>query len=182
MQTKVDKQGILDVIEKYNEAEYPKRNRIKICHGHGCKYASDFRITDSIIAELRELFEGVSSPSMERDALKKSVAFLERESGKVVGTQHDKPSLSFIAGGRFGQMDCVDEALNSTSYLVILNRLGLIKFHDIKAPVWKGGFFKWTHYAALIEDKETRIRWAIDSGVRENGKEPLIIEYERWYE
>jgi hypothetical protein len=65
--------------------------------------------------------------------------------------------------------------------MILMYRAGLIKFHSIKAPSWKGGLFKWTHYCAVIMDETTGVNWAVDSGVGQNGIAPLIIEYNRWY-
>ncbi len=181
-QINIDRSNIQEHYSKYNKAEYPKGRTVTVCSGHGCTYAESFTFDYKFLGELKSHFNSVKNASEERNVLKKVIALIEQNVGTATGTDKDRASLGVFGAGNRTQLDCVDEATNTTSYLLVLNRLGVIKYHDIKAPNWKGGLFKWTHYAAVIEDKSTKVLWAIDSGVGDNGKPPLIVEYSKWYE
>jgi len=78
-------------------------------------------------------------------------------------------------------MDCVDEATNTTSYLSVLAANGLLRHHEVLRPMAKDAPLRWTHYFAVIRDKTTGQRWAVDSFMRPNGQEPIIMEAEKWY-
>ena len=67
-----------------------------------------------------------------------------------------------------------DEATNTTSYLSVLATYGLIKHHEVQQPMAKGGIGRWTHYFAIIRDKTSGQRWAIDSSMRVSGREPIF--------
>lgn len=177
----VDENNIRNHISKYNKAQYPSRRTVYVCSGHGCSTIHEFTFDYKFLEELKTLFVGVLTPNEERIALKKAIAVIEKNVGKATGTENDRASLGVFGAGDPSQMDCVDEATNSTSYLIILNKIGVLKFHDIMAPNWKGGLFKWTHYAAVIKDRQTGVLFAIDSGVGNNGEPPLIKPYSKWY-
>lgn len=180
--TKIDENGIRDHMKNYNLAKYPRSKTAFVCSAYGCKSMHNFEFDADLITYLRTLFNNVSSPSEERKAIKLAITKIEQVAGPATGTATDEPMMGFSGNGNPSQMDCVDEATNSTSYLIIMHRLGLINYHDINTPNWKGGLFKWTHYAAVITDRDTKVKWAIDSGVGKNGDPPLIIEFDKWYE
>jgi len=177
----VDTPNIEYHISKYNKAKYPTGRTVYVCSGHGCSTIHEFTFDLKFLEQLKLMFVGVLTPNEERAALRKTIAVIEQNVGTATGTDKDRASLGAFGAGDPSQMDCVDEATNSTSYLIILNKIGALKFHDIMAPNWKGGLFKWTHYAAVIKDRQTGVLFAIDSGVGNNGEPPLIKPYSKWY-
>lgn len=179
--TRIEISAIEEVMEKYNNAKMPKGETVTVCSGYGCTVEHQYKFEPRLWDGLKSFFVGIKTPAEERRAIALAIGFCEQVIGQKTGTQGDWPSMDVSGNGDPGQMDCVDEALNSTSYLILMYRAGLIKFHSIKAPSWKGGLFKWTHYCAVIADETTGVNWAIDSGVGQNGIAPLVIEYNRWY-
>jgi hypothetical protein len=181
--THVDKDGIRSFMEGYQNSRYPINKVAFVCSGYGCQYVSKFEFPNLLISQLNDLFAGVNNPEDERKQLAKAIGLIERTAGPVAGTSRDRPSMDFGGSGDSSQLDCSDEALNTTSYMVIMYKMGLIKFHSIERPDWKGiPPFKWTHQTAVITDETTNVRWAVDSGTGRNGAVPTIIEYNDWYE
>lgn len=177
-----DFDGINAHFGKYGAAR-PRGTRATVCSGYGCKTQQKFVFTDAFVSAMRKLYAdlGVSDGFSERQFLKKAIAAMERESMITLGLQHDRPSIDLFGNLDPGQLDCVDEATNSTSFMLILNDAGLIKYHRILAPIWKGGFTRWTHYAALVEERKSKVQYAIDSGVTKQGGEPYIVEEGKFY-
>jgi hypothetical protein len=64
--------------------------------------------------------------------------------------------------GRRQQQDCVDEANNTTSYLLVLTHHVLIQHHLVERPFAKDSLSHWTHWAALIKEKGSGEEFAID--------------------
>lgn len=175
---KADIKAVYDLYEAF----YPSFPKFYICSGHGCKYVNEVTLSSEMKSQLSLLFKDIDSAENERIAIANAISYLETVIGNLTGTHIDKKSLGVLSGGSHGNMDCVDEALNSTTYLLLLEELKLLKYHESKKPDWKGGIFKWTHYAATFIDKETNVLWALDSGVEDNGGLPLIITWEKFYE
>jgi hypothetical protein len=95
---------------------------------------------------------------------------MERRVAPTTGTATDRPSMDFSGSGDKTQQDCVDEATNTTSYLLVLERHGLIQRHVVERPFAKDDFGKWTHWAALIRERERGELFAIDSSGSVNGR------------
>ncbi len=56
----------------------------------------------------------------------------------------------------------------------MLDRHGLLKHHTVERPFAKDSISRWTHWAALIEEKGTGARYAIDSSSGPNGDNPTV--------
>ena len=89
--------------------------------------------------------------------------------------------MDFRGSGDRSQQDCVDEATNTTSYLLVLARHGLIRHHAVERPFAKDDFGKWTHWAALIREKESGELFAVDSSASVNGENPTVQSAASFY-
>jgi hypothetical protein len=158
-------------------AKPPEANTVTICHAYGCKAQTPFTFSAADIAALREVMARVErddSPREERRALAYAIGWMERRVAPTVGTASDRPSMDFLGSSDPSQEDCVDEATNSTSFLLVLQRNGLLRHHDIERPFAKDDLGHWTHWAAVIREKESGERYAIDSSSGPNGDNPTV--------
>ena len=176
-----DMEAIRDHFSQF-QVKIPVERRLRICSAYGCRSQAEVTLSADSIAEFRKLYaEKVSDAQTERHFFRTAIARIEAATAKAAGVQNDRPSLDFSGSGDPGQLDCVDEATNSTSFLLVLGTYGMVKHHTVRKPIWKGGLTKWTHYAALIKDNKTGVEYAIDSGIGRTGQEPLIIEETKFY-
>ncbi|WP_319379753.1 hypothetical protein [Thiomicrorhabdus sp.] len=120
----------------------------------------------------------MQNPREERLKLAQAIALMERLSGRVLGTQNDKAKNS--GTGESGQMDCIDESTNTTTYLTLFERRSWLKWHRVRDKVVRRPFFFDIHWTAVIQENQTGQVFAVDSWFRENGKEPLILKLEDW--
>jgi hypothetical protein len=159
------------------ETKPPRGDTVTVCHAYGCKEQTPFTFSHEDIAEISALMARTrrnDSPAQERRAIAYAIAWMERRVAPTVGTATDRPSMDFIGSGDSTQQDCVDEATNTTSYLMVLDRHGLIKHHWVERPFAKDSISRWTHWAALIEEKDNGARYAIDSSSGPNGDNPTV--------
>jgi hypothetical protein len=160
----------------------PHGNTVTVCHAHGCQEQASFTFTDTDISDLGTVMDyvrGGESAEGERRAVAYAIAWMERRVGPATGTAGDRPSLGFLNAS--GQLDCVDEATNSTSYLLVLQKNGLLRHHFVIRPYSKASFFKWPHFAAMMQERASGKVYAIDSGVGPNGANPAITLASKWY-
>lgn len=172
-----DEEGPPDAHFEKFATKPPKRDTVTVCHAYGCKAQTRFTFTDSDITELRALMAPVprsDTPAEERRALAYAIAWMERRVAPTVGTASDRTSIDLRGSGDPTQLDCVDEATNTTSYLLVLDRHGLLKHHAVDRPLAKDSLTRWTHWAAVIREKESGARYAIDSGTGPNGENPTM--------
>ena len=162
----------------------PQGDSVTVCHAYGCKAQTPFSFTHADIAELSALMRSVprdDSPREERRAMAYAIGWMERRVAPAAGTTTDRPGMDFSGSGDQSQQDCVDEATNTTSYLLVLDRHGLIRHHAVERPFAKDDFGKWTHWAALIRDKQTGELFAIDASASGNGENPTVQSAASFY-
>jgi len=169
--------------------EAPKgSNTVYVCHAYGCRMQTRFRFTDADIAAIKTLMDKTrkgDNPGEERRAVAYAVGWMERRTGDVIGTSADRPGMDFKASGDPTQQDCVDEATNTTSYLLILERNGFLRHHTVGTPFSKENLLRgvsgWPHWTAVLKETTNGQRWAVDSWIYANGENPAIVEAEKWY-
>jgi len=175
-------------------AEPPSKRAVTVCHAYGCQKTTRVKISKQDVNELAKLMRKIKkkdTPAEERRAVAYAVAWLEKKTGDIVGTKDDRPGMDLRASGDPTQQDCVDEATTTTSYLMFLASHNLIKHHTIGIPFSKGNLLKgilqgnavkyWPHWAAVLVEKETGQKWAVDSWIYANGENPAIVKVDEWY-
>ena len=166
----------------YNNAKPPRGNTVTVCHAHGCQKQESFTFSKADISDIAILMDyvrGSDTPHEERRAIAHAIGWMERRVGPATGTANDRASLEFMNAS--GQLDCVDEATNATSYLLVLQRNGLLRHHAVIRPFSKASFFQWPHMAAMIKVRQGGQVYAVDSGVGPNGTNPAITLASKWY-
>ena len=159
----------------------PTHERFSVCHAHGCREISTLSLTPEQWQRLRaEFAPPATTPAEERAGIARAIGRLERIAGPLTGTGHDLAG-AFDGLGREGQMDCIDESVNTTTYLRMLADSGLLRHHRIEPRSTRGFFlFGWPHTTAVIRESESGKRSAVDSWFHPNGVEPEIVPLKRW--
>ena len=159
--------------------ESNNQNIISVCYNYGCKHKAQVELAGSEWAETVELFSRKTQSSLEeRKKISKAIALMEKLTGRRLGTSNDKAKNS--GTGEPGQMDCIDESRNTTSYLKLFKKKGWIKWHQIQNLAVRSPYFFNAHWTAVIKDNKSNQLYAIDSWYRDNGKEPVILTLEEW--
>lgn len=152
------------------------------CYGYGCPSHFLVQLNKKDYARIQKIFKPASkNAEQERRRLETAIGEFEKIVGPLTGTDRDVGD-TFKKTGE-GQLDCVDESTNTTIYLDLLRQKGLLKFHDIEQPQIRlpfvgGGF--WVHQTAVIRDKETGERYAIDSWFDDNGYPAYVVPFNAW--
>jgi hypothetical protein len=168
----------------------PNGNTVTVCHAYGCRQQTKVRLKQQDIAELKKIMathaKAKNGPEHgERVGVAYAVGWLERRIGDEIGTSGDRAGMEYNGPGDPTQQDCVDEATNTTAYLLVLQSNGLLKHHKVATPFAKEnlarGISGWPHWTAVLVDNKTSQRWAVDSWIYENGENPAVVEAEKWY-
>jgi hypothetical protein len=152
------------------------------CHGYGCNFRTQIGLSAADHARLAALMApGRASADAERRAIAQTEAWFEKRTAPEAGTAHAKAraSVGWGLGGDPSQFDCVDTTANTTSLLVMLDRLGLLRHHEVSKPISRllaGG----PHFTAVIQDKKTGRRWTVDPWTHDNGQLPDVWPVELW--
>ncbi len=159
----------------------PTRDSFSVCFDHTCASVVTVSLTpDEWRNAIRPLQKPAASAAAERAAIAESIALLEAIVGRYTGTHRDRGrNLSGI--GKPGQLDCIDESTNTTTYLRLLERDGLLRHHRVgKRSTRFGLFVGMPHTTAVIVEVGSARRYAVDSWFLDNGQPPFIAEIDLW--
>jgi hypothetical protein len=153
------------------------------CHGFGCAEISHAALSE---AEWRRIAEVFSPPAAdaqaERRQIARGVALIQRLVGAQTGTaahQWTHKNMKILPNylGDPTQLDCIDEAVNTWTYLTMMERGGLFRFHHV-AQLSNGGDLVARNTAVLQEIGGGY--FAIDPSLVDVGVPPPIIPLATW--
>lgn len=161
--------------------QQPVLDGFDMCHGGSCAEVSRVSLSESEWQQIRALFYPFSDDAeTERKRIAEAIGVMERIVGIKTATHTDR-------GGTFGnssfpgQLDCNDEAANSTTYMKLMQSSGFIRQHEILDIKLRGFFFRgWPHSTAAIMEKQTGQNYAVDSWFYDNGKPAVILPLDVW--
>jgi hypothetical protein len=161
--------------------QQPMLASFDMCQGGGCAEVSHVAITEAEWQKVTVIFDREPQDAeQERNKIAQAIGVIEDIVGAKTGTSNDR-------GGTFGnsafrgQLDCNDEATNSTTYMKLMLQAGLLQFHKILDTKTRNFFFNgWPHTTAVIEDKQSKVRYAVDSWFYDNGMPAVIVPLTLW--
>jgi hypothetical protein len=156
--------------------------RFEVCHQQGCARQTPIELSPEDARLLQHTFGPSAEDARgERHAIARTIAAFERLVGPRTGTDVDMGG-TFPGAFRAGQMDCIDEATNTTRYLQLLERAGLLRWHRVAEPATRVALPRrwWPHTTAVIHELATGERYAVDAWFDANGQPPHIVELGIW--
>ena len=151
-----------------------------VCSRHGCDRVHNVTLGEAEWRWVVAPLIGVEDAPSERAALARVIGRMETRVGPRTGTEHDRAG-TFPGAGRPGQMDCIDEAVNTTTYLRMLKAAGLLRWHAVETPRTRGYFlFGWPHTAAVIRDVTNASEYAVDAWFEDNGRPAHLVPMDAW--
>ena len=172
--------SLADVFPREDIITAPTWQRFSVCYDHGCSSLAVVALSEAQWEELRVLLLPLSaSAAEERRRIAAGIALMEQYVGDAIGTSRDKGGTFNF--GQEGQMDCIDESVNTTLYLTLFVRYGLMTHHQVANRATRGWFlFGWPHTTAVIRETAGKSLWAVDSWFLDNGEPPAILPLKRW--
>lgn len=157
----------------------PAPDNYSICHNNGCAKFAFISLVYRQWANVESLFVPTAlNAEQEREQIKLAIALLETYSGEQSTTYKDRAE-NYLKEGIEGQLDCIDEATNTTIYLRMLANADLLRFHQQSSRTSRGGVFI-PHNTATIIDTQSEQRYAVDSWFGDNGTSPYIVPLKAW--
>jgi len=178
--------GAQDYVDAYAPPS-PSVEQLSVCHGYGCRLRTLVRIEPEMQADIARLYHPAPrTAAEERIRLARAIALFEIRIGVAVGTGRDRyAATTFNKNNDPGQLDCIDETVNTTTYMRVLASLGLMRFHVVGEAAQRGSisgfaFNDFITNTAVIVETETGTAYAVDSYFFANGREPKIMPLAEW--
>lgn len=170
------------ITEPISAAHRP--DRFVYCAGGGCRREFLVSFDDADWTRVRDVFAPrPADAASERGRIATAVGLIEAMIGDIAGTVADRGGT---LGGLFeaGQLDCFSEASNTSNFIGLMYRDGLLRFHRPKPPRLRGigyhGASPVVHATAVVEEIESRADFAVDSWFFDNGAPAAVIALPEW--
>ncbi len=149
------------------------------CTDYHCDEGQTVHLSDRQWQSVRDLFqEPAASPEQEREQIRSAIAMLESAVGGITGTWRDL-GKNAAGAGQPGQLDCISESKNTTTYLRLLETDGLLKWHSVE-PREVRTLLVFSHWSAVIKERSSGERYVVDSWFLDNGEPPYIQTLADW--
>ena len=175
--------AISDISKIYHEVT--TLDGLDVCFGGGCAEIRHVSINDQEWTKVVAIFANKTDDdklkaAFERKQIADAVGELETIIGSKIGTSGDRAG-TFNNSKYPGQLDCNDEAINTTTYIHLMQYYGLIKLHEAENIRIRNFFFNgWPHSTAVIHEKSTGEQFAVDSWFYDNGAPATVIPLDVW--
>jgi hypothetical protein len=158
----------------------PNLNAFEICHGGGCAESNQLSLTDMQWRQVSNVFtKKAQNAEQERAQIAQAIGVLEAIIGEKIGTSADVAGTFNLKS--LGQMDCNDEAINTTTYMRLLKQAGFMPSHEIEDTRTRSFFFNgWPHSTAVIHEINSGERFAVDSWFYDNGHAATMLPFTQW--
>lgn len=160
-------------------AGWPAPPAFHACVDYHCDFVKSIQLSIDQWAAVRKIFKPNVTAATERRQIQQAIALLERLVGQQSGTWQDKPRNDGDSSEP-GQLDCIAESINTTTYLELLAEEDLLVWHRVKQRKRRNPWFINIHWTAVIEDRTDEQHYAVDSWFFENGAPPMIQPLEDW--
>ena len=131
-----------------------KVQQMNICSGYGCIYSDKFAFTESDAVRLEQIMQkGADNASAERVAVAEAIGVMEEITLRRIRFGRDVEKAYQRNLSRRGQMDCVDESLNTTAYLKYLYENGWLRHHKPRKHYAERGLLidgRYPHKSAVM--------------------------------
>jgi len=153
---------------------------LQVCYNFECSRQQFVWLSDQQWQSTRALFSpAATSAAEERAMIRRAIAQLEDLTGVLAGTSADRGG-NLEGAGLPGQMDCIDESTNTTTYLSLLQQDGLLRWHTLQERARRSKWVLDVHWTSVIRETTSGQRWAVDSWFLDNGEPPYIQRLEDW--
>ncbi len=171
--------------------EYPRDDPTPddflVCIHHGCTTEVPVSLTTEEWQSVRDVFARppeVGAPGTaegERAQIAFALARIETLVAPTVGSEHDVGG-SFSGFGRNNQLDCVDEMVNTATYLTMMHEDGLFQLHRPGRRVTEALSARgvWPHTVSTVFEIEAERHYVIDTWIKNNGEVPYVLALRDW--
>lgn len=149
------------------------------CTDYHCDILQPVTLHPDQWQKIRSLFPATRSAVEERQQIGAAIARFEQLVGEQTDNWRDLAENDG-EGSESGQLDCIAESLNTTTYLRLIERDNLLKWHQVEERRRRNPWLFNIHWTATIKEINTRQRYAVDSWFFANGQAPVIQPLDTW--
>lgn len=157
----------------------PTPQALRVCHGSNCRAETPVSLDARDWNRVSAQFQPPPKTALEeRRRIANAIGLMEQLVAAQAGTAKDV-GRNLAVADQSTQLDCVDEAVNSSTYLHLIADNGLLRFHAVEMPAHRGGVIL-AHNTAVVREIATGQRYAVDSWFYDNGAPAVVLPLQTW--
>ncbi len=169
-----------------NNAGLETGTTVDVCYDFTCGTRETVLLDRHALRSVARIFEPPPRDAKdERERIAKAVARMEQLVGLLTPTFRDVgrnySGTDDHLAGLPGQLDCVDESINTTAYLNLMQDFGWLRFHEAGERAYRQALLT-QHWAGSIVDRGTGRTWIVDSWFGDNGDPPYVVPGDDWHD
>lgn len=158
------------------------RTNIPVCYDFGCNTRVHVSLSIPEWKEVTGWFRpAAATPADEREQIRKAIGWMEVLIGRHTPTSIDLEfdKVHNIDKRESGQLDCIDESVNTSVYLHLFASSGLLKHHVVIEEAYRKALLD-QHWAGQVKEIESGTRYIFDSWFQPNGYLPVVQKSTDW--
>jgi hypothetical protein len=163
----------------------PTLTHFTVCHGFGCAERSQATLSLAEWGKVRAAFRPRARDARtERRQIAQAVALMERLVGPQTGTgvhQWTHRNMLVLPNrGDTTQLDCVDESVNTWTYMTMMEGGNLLRFHRVAELSSAGGLTDpFMRNTAVLQEKGGGY-YAVDASLVDYAEPPVVMPLATW--
>lgn len=149
------------------------------CIDYHCDRLHHVQLDEAQWGHITGVLTRSNDPARERHAIRTAIALLEQHVGERTGTWRDL-ARNRAGAGLAGQLDCIAESRNTSTYLRLLQDHDLLRWHQVEQAEKRQRWIFSIHWTAVIRETTTGQRYAVDSWYLDNGQPPYVQPLDDW--
>jgi hypothetical protein len=160
-------------------AEFP------VCHGFGCSVVSRASLSKKEWRRVVAVFRPpAKNAQAERQRIARALALMQILVGEKTGTGvHQWTHKDMLILPNYGdktQLDCIDEAVNTWTYMTMMERDGLFHFHNVAKLAHAGDLSDLNIRNAAVLQEKGGDYFVIDPSLVDHGVPPPVMPLATW--
>lgn len=161
----------------------PSASAMTVCYGFVCRRREILNFTSADRAALTRIVgAGRASAAAERAAVQRAVIWFDRRMGPLIGTNKRVANADIRAMDDKHNYDCWDTTRNVTGLLLVLQQWGLLRFHTVGDPHYRGNPLtdQLPHNTAVLVERANKVEWVVDMWPRGYAQPPDVMTLAKW--
>jgi hypothetical protein len=161
----------------------PSASAMTVCYGFVCRRREILNFTPGDRAALTRIIgAGRASAAAERAAVQRAVIWFDRRMAPLIGTNKRVANADIRAMDDKHNYDCWDTTRNVTGLLLVLQQWGLLTFHTVGDPHYRGNPLtdQLPHNTAVLVERANKVEWVVDMWPRGYAQPPDVMTLAKW--
>ena len=153
---------------------------VRICFDYACAHEAQARFDAATLETVARRIALAQDAADERTRIAEAVALLYLAAGEQTPIWRDRGGNRNDDTDVAGAMDCIDHSTNTTTFLRLMERAGMLRFHRAAEPVRRVRYFVAEHWSARVVETASGGEYAVDSWFFDPGNPAVVMPLQAW--